>query len=578
MEERRRRHPDHREIAQAKEGKVMDHEYPHVEPLSGVSRRRFLKFSLAMGATTLLAACAQTGPTPTAAPAKSTTPPEAKPAAAPTTAPAVASGKKELIVGTFGDPGNLNPILRSDIPGGMVQYNIFDNLAMPNYTTREMQGLLAESWKMVDPLTWQIKLREGVQWHKGYGEVTAEDLAYTWNYVLENKTFQFNSALFPVEGVKSVSKYVAEVKLKQPFGAFPGVTMGYGGLIVSKNAHQEMGNDKYARNPIGTGPFTLESWTSNAEVILKKNPNYWQKNIPYLEQIVYRVIPDSKVRLQALEKGEVDFISNPDLKDAQQARNNPNLVYTSTPGWNWDYQEFTFTPNIDANFPTQNKLIRQAISYAIDREAISKEIYYGEATPTDNPVPNGFLGHRGSILRYPKNGDLKRARELMSQAGVQGFEVEVITSDKDWLRRELELVAAMVSQIGITYKIKGHDMGTYNNIWLTQKKFQMLLEDITIVSPDPDSTVWWFLHSQGSVTAGYNVPEMDRMLDEARAESEPKKREALYHQVVDRALEDCPMIYLVNVNYVRLYKKGLEGYEPSPQEYIQVFTNARWAT
>ena len=96
------------------------------------------------------------------------------------------------------------------------------------------------------------------------------------------------------------------------------------------------------------------------------------------------------------------------------------------------------------------------------------------------------------------------------------------------------------------------------------------------MSPDPDSTVWWFLHSKGSVASGYNVPEMDRMLDDARAEADPKKREPIYHKIVDRALDECPKIYHVNVNYVRLHKKGLVGFKPTPQEYIELFTDVRW--
>ncbi|MBI2867862.1 MAG: twin-arginine translocation signal domain-containing protein [Chloroflexi bacterium] len=522
--------------------------------LSGVSRRKFLKLSAAAGAMGVLSA------------------PTARLAAA----PAKGGGKKSLIYGAFGgDPGNLSPVIRFDINAGIIMYNIFDNLVMLNYKTRKIEPLVAESWKNIDPLTWQIKLREGVKWHKGYGEVTAEDLVYTWTYHVESKSWQINTALFAVDSVKAVSKYVAEVKLKQPFGAFPGVVMGYGGLLVSKNAHQEMGAEKHSRNPIGNGAFVFDSIIGGREVVLKKNKDYWKKGLPYLEEIVFRPIPDSHVRLQSLEKGELDFITHPDAKDVPEARKNPNLVYLSTPGWNWDYQAFTFPPHQKPDFPNQNKLVRQAISYAVDREAIKKEIYFGEATVTDSPIPEGFLGYRPVPIRYPKNGDLNKAKELMAQAGVKGYEVEVITSDKDWLRRELELVAAMVSQIGITYKIRHHDMGSYNNLWLNNK-YQQLLEDITIVSPDPDSTVWWFLHSKGNIASGYNVPEMDKMLDDARAEADPKKREALYHRIVDRTLEDCPKIYHVYVNYVRLHKKGLGGFNPSPQEYIELFTNARW--
>jgi len=488
--------------------------------------------------------------------------------------PAKAAAKKNLIYGAFGgDPGNLSPVIRYDISAGIIMYNLFDNLVQPNYKTRAIEPLLAESWKNIDPLTWQIKLREGVMWHKGFGEVTAEDLVYSWNFHLESKSWQVRTALFPIANLKVVSKYVAEAKLKQPFGAFPGVTMGYGGLIISKKAHQEMGNERYSRNPIGSGPFVFQSIIGAKEVVAKKNPKYWKKGLPHLEEIVFRTIPDSHVRFQSLEKGELDFISHPDAKDVPEARKNPKLVYSSTPGWNWDYQCFNLRK---PQFSYQNKLVRQAISWVIDREAIQKEIYYGEATITDNQIPYGFLGYRPGPLRYSKNSDLKKARELMAKAGVKGYEVEVITSDKDWLRRQLELVAAMVSQIGIKYKIRNLDMGSYNNLWLNDQ-YEQLLEDITIVSPDPDSTSWWFLHSQGANASGYNSPEMDKMLDGARAEIDPKKREALYHKIVDLTLEDCPKIYHVNVNYVRLYKKGLVGFDPSPQEYIELFTNTRWS-
>jgi peptide/nickel transport system substrate-binding protein len=268
-------------------------------------------------------------------------------------------------------------------------------------------------------------------------------------------------------------------------------------------------------------------------------------------------------------------MTHPDAKDVKAARDDKNLVYTSVPGWNWDYQEFTFPPFNDPSIPNQDKLVRQAISYAIDREAIAQQIYYGEATPTDNPIPPGFLGHQQPLLRYPKNADLKKAKDLMAQAGVKGYEVEVLTSDKDWLRRELELVASMVSQIGITYKIRGLDLGTYNSLWLG-RKYQQVMEDITIVSPDPDSCVWWFLHTNGSSWGGYNNADIDKKLDDARAETDPSKREALYRDVVATDLEDCPYIYHVNVNYVRLYKKGMAGFEPSPQEYIERFINTYW--
>jgi peptide/nickel transport system substrate-binding protein len=313
-------------------------------------------------------------------------------------------------------------------------------------------------------------------------------------------------------------------------------------------------------------------------VILKKNPDYWRPGLPHMERVIARSFPDASVRLQSFLKGEADFLTHPDPKDVAAVQKNPDVVTHSTAGWTWDYQHFNLAENKE--MPYHNKLVRQAISYAIDREALKNEIYHGQATVTDNAIPPGFLGHRKSLLKYPKNGDLKKAKELMAQAGVSGgFEVEVMTSDKDWVRKELELVAAMVSQIGIKYKIRNMDIGSFNNLWINNKKgFQQMLEDITIVAPDPHATVYWFLHSKGSVSSGYNNPAMDTALESAMATSDPAARAKLYHQVVDMTLEDCSLIYHLNANYVRMHKKNLSGFAPAPQEYIEMMDTIRWTS
>ncbi|WP_420006311.1 ABC transporter substrate-binding protein [Arenibacterium sp. LLYu02] len=516
-------------------------------PVSGgLSRRRFLGTALATGAT------AATIPGFSIA----------------------QSARRDLRVGIFGgDFGNLSPVQRWDISSGLVMNHLFDNLVRVDYAGRRIVPWLAEEWSNPDPLTWRIRLKEGVKWHGGFGDFTAEDVAYTWNHHLETQSFQVGTALFPIDTVKTDGKYVVEVKTRTPFGAFPGVTMGYGGMTVSRNAHQEMGDAEYSLNPIGQGPYALESLRSN-EVELVRNEAYWRLGFPKLDRISYRAVPDSTVRLQALQNGELDFITHPDPRAVAGMREDSGFTVTSTPGWNWDYQMF----NLRGAQPTDaytNKLVRQAISYAIDREAIVNEIYSGEATPTDNQIPPGYLGHEASLLHYPKNGDLAKARELMAQAGVSGYEVEVITSDKDWLRRELELVAAMVSQIGITYRIQNMDIGSFNNRWLNHN-YQQTLEDITLVAPDPDSACWWFLNSKGSLSSWDN-PQMDQLLDGARAEADQAARAGMYGQIGRMTAEECPQIFHCNVNFVRIFNADLQGFAPAPQEYIEMLDEVSWS-
>ena len=166
--------------------------------------------------------------------------------------------------------------------------------------------------------------------------------------------------------------------------------MGYGGTVISMKAHKEMGNQAYSATPIGNGPFQIES-KRGTEITLVKNPDYWQPGLPKLDKVVYRAIPDSTTRLQALLKNELDFVTHPDPKEVTQLRKNTNFTVNSTPGWEWDYQQFNLkTSKPDA--PFRNKLVRQAISYAIDREAIVNEIYYGEALATDPRLQHTYLG------------------------------------------------------------------------------------------------------------------------------------------------------------------------------------------
>ena len=187
----------------------------------------------------------------------------------------------------------------------------------------------------------------------------------------------------------------------------------------------------------------------------------------------------------------------------------------------------------------------------------------------------GRLDAGDRIVPLPKNGDLKKAKELMAQAGAKGYEVEVITSDKDWLRKELQLLTAMVSQIGITFKIKNMDMGGFNDLWLN-RRYDVNMQDITLVAPDPDATSWWFLNSKGSVS-GYQNPQMDALLDGARSELDQSKREVMYHRIVDMTLDECPIIYHCNTNNVQIYNTKLSGFVPSPQEYRETLGTITWS-
>ena len=493
-------------------------------------------------------------------------------------APARAQGRRDVRVGLFGEPPGLNEFRRTDIQGSLITGNIYHRLAETNFDRGVPDPVLAEGWTQEGPTKWVVKLRQGVKWHKGYGEFTAEDVAYTVNYTIDNKAFQFGSGLAGVKGAKVRGKHLIEYELARPFGGFPNVNLDYGGTIMCKKAHEEMGERNYSRAPIGTGPFEFGSWVSGSHIILKKSKDYFGRPA-HLEEIVYRFLPDPSVRVDALVKGEVDMSAKPDwvVVPRFRAGQMPGFKYASAAGWNWDYIAFNYPPHVPNDFPTLKQEVRQAISYAIDREAIVKEIYNGDATATDSPVPPGFLGYRPPPIRYPLRADLKKARELMAKAGARGFQLEMITSSKDWLRRETELVGAMLSEIGITVKPQGLDMGTYTERWKTSRKFQSLLEDITVVSPDVDSTVYHF-HREGTGNwFGWKHPQVNEWLDEGRRLVDPEQRRPLYHKAVDAIADGAAYLYLANVNNTWVHSDKLQGVFVPPQEMLMRFHNVRWA-
>lgn len=485
-----------------------------------------------------------------------------------------------LRVGLSYDPITLSCMMSGGDPGlHNFSSGLYDTILTLDYADSSVHPGLATGWKQIDDKTWEVKLRQGVQFHKGYGEMTAEDVAFTVNYVIE-KNLRSKYLVDSVRNVEVLDKYTVRYHLKRPFGPFLISSLTYGGgMVVSKKAFLEIGPEKFLRNPIGTGPFEFARWISGSEVVLKRFDKYYRKGIPYLDQIVYKIIPDDFVRQNMLVNGELDLIEAPDLKNVAQIESDRKLaVYRST-GQNWDYIAFNVTGNKHMNPIFQNKKVRQAISYAIDREDIVKAIYYGYATPTDQPIAPSIFGSRPGPLVYPYKANADKARQLLKEAGYpNGFETTAMTSSKLWLRKELELVAAQLAQVGIRIKIEPLDMATFDTRRnVKENRFEMLLEDINTTSPDPDSTVYWFHHTKTNSYFGPPTPmapELERLLEQGNAITDRQKRIAIYHAIVDKILDQSIYIYIAHVDWITGAAKYVKGYKEMP--VARKFFNEVW--
>jgi peptide/nickel transport system substrate-binding protein len=506
-------------------------------PSLGLTRRRLLELSAISGAA-LVAAC--------------TLPQGSSSSAAPL--------RRDAILGHFNEPTGLNPITSAaDPPAQTIMMNgIYDELVRPNWSTGGVQPSLALTWKQEDPLHWLFDLRQGVQFHKDYGEMTAEDIEFLFDYVISgNKpvAFRFNG----VVGAKAVGKYQVRVTLAKPNAAFLVVTAFRGAMVVSKRAYTELGEQAYARTPVGTGPFEFVSWEAGSRIVLKKFAKYWDPARPKLDQVTYKIILDPFVRTTQLKTGEIDFLNQPSWDQVDDLKKTPGIRVDSLAGGSYDY----IALNVK-RAPLDKREVRQALSYAIDRTAIAKAVYFGHAIPDDGPLVAGYLGYEANKHTYPLTADLTKARALLAQAGFpNGFPVSLITSDQANQRQIVEIVAEQLKPLGIKVEIGNLDLATYN-ARVKKADFQMGAKDVNLTAPDTDAALYAFFYSTAAtaIATGYNNPEVDRLLDQARAGTDSAARAALYRQTLTTVLDDASFIYIDHPEVVYAMKEKLVGFTP----------------
>lgn len=486
------------------------------------------------------------------------------------------SGRTDAIIGLIGeDSAGITPVWRSEVIGAQIACQLFDTLLrVEDYQTMELSPGLALEWAQEDDLTYVFKLREGVQFHAGYGEMTSEDAAWSVNIAIE--TVGRSAVRSYIDGAEARDKYTYAIKLLQPYSGFiPVFSHIHYSNIMCKAAYEEMGQEEYNRRGIGTGPFELEEWRRGVSLSLIKNQNYWDPARPKLDRLEFLPVPDPFVKLEKLKNGELDFIDGIDFRDLAAASEEPGITVVNAPGDNWDFVAFNLRGPEDS--PLLKKEVRQAIGYAINRQELVDLVYYGYATPDDDPFVPGFPGDDPDPSFYPLEGDPDKAKELLTVAGYpDGFEVEMIGGTKPWLVNELEIIGGQLADVGITVNLQTLDLGTFNNRISKTFEFEMGNEDISLSGPDSDPTVYWFLHSQTSTYSGYNNPEVDRLLDSARSESDPAVRNELYHELMAIIFDENPMLYLAHTQQIYLHNSQLTGFRPGRTEFNIYWDEMSW--
>jgi peptide/nickel transport system substrate-binding protein len=450
----------------------------------------------------------------------------------------------ELVIAIGGDPSTLDPQVADDGNERAVNDNIYETLIARDSATMELVPGLAESWSQVDDVTWELKLRTKVKFHNGE-DFDAEAAAFAINRVIDPALASEQLSYFAtIKEAKAIDETTLHVITDGPD---PTLTTR---LYWLKIVPPEYANDPdFDTKPVGTGPYKFVEWVRDDHITLEANTDYWGDE-PSIGKVTIRPIQEEVTRLAALKAGEVDLVRGliPEyVGDVPKVASIPGL-------------EFPWLRMNTLVGPLTSKDLRLAINHAINKEALAESLYGGYAVPAEGQILTpGHFGFNPNVKAYAYDPD--KARQLIAAAGYQGEELEFIGESGRWLKDKelIEAVAGQLREVGLNVKVNIVEWSAWLDLLFAGADkapiIQFSAHDNSLL--DADRTLSALYHSTGSQTA-YSNPEFDRLVDEARTETDLAKREQLYHQAVQIAHDDAVVGVLVNLKDIYGMTERLE--------------------
>ncbi len=483
--------------------------------------------------------------------------------------------KKTLIVGRANDSISLDPANTTEMDSIKVTANIFETLVKYEKEGSNIVPCLAESWKSSeDGLTWVFYLRRGVKFHDG-SNFDAKSVVFNFerwmdiNNPYHNGQFSYWNYVFGgfpgfIESVKALSNYTVEIKLSKPYAPFLNTLVMPIFGMQSPKAIKEYRENVY-KHPVGTGPFCFKSWESNKCIILSKNNKYW--NTPAkVDELEFRVIPSSQDRLEQLKQGEIHIADNLGPDDVAIIESNQELRLYLRPSFNVGYIAVN-----NEKAPFNNRLVRTAISNAINKEEMIKEVFSNIAKPAKTLIPPTLWGYNDSIK--PSEYNSQKAIELLNKAGYpKGFKATlwVMNNSRNYFPKPLktaEYIKESLKKVNIDITIETFNFDEYLNR-ITNGEHEMALIGWTGDNMDPDNFLNTLLSSDNAKPglAGnysfYKNKEVDRLLTQARENNNIEFRKELYRRLLNIVDYDMPSIPLVHTMPVVAARVSVKGYVP----------------
>lgn len=490
------------------------------------------------------------------------------------TAPASAQTPPNvLVVGQIAEPAALDPHTVTAVNDFRILMNIYDGLVRYTSGTLEVEPALAESWTISDDgLTYTFALREGVKFHDGT-DFNAEAVKFNFDRMLREDHPFYETGPFPlsfffssIAEVTAIDATTVEFILSEPFAPFLSNLAYPTGLIVSPAAVEEFGED-FARNPSGTGPFKFTEWQSNARVVVERNANYWD-GAPSLEAVIYRPITDSNTRVAEMLSGGVDLMVEVPPDNVGTFSSDPAFALYEQAG-----PHLWFLILNAKEGPFANQQVRQAVNYAVNKEALVENVLQGTATVAAGPTPPAFnWAYDDSLTPYPYDPD--KARAMITEAGFEGAEVTFyVTEGGSGMLDPVPMgtaIQADLNAVGLDVKIETYEWNTFLGRVNPGLEGKADMAQMAWMTNDPDTLPFLALRTaawpdQGGFNSGYySNPEVDELLEAARQSTDQAERADLYKQMQQIVVEDAPWLFVANWKQNAVASSRVEDFALQP--------------
>jgi peptide/nickel transport system substrate-binding protein len=491
-----------------------------------------------------------------------------------------------LVEASIGDISGLIPNITSDSSSHEIGGLIYSNLVRTNKDL-EVEGELAERWDVSkDELTITFYLRKGVKWHDGE-EVTAEDVDFTYRYMIDPKTpTAYAESFRQVRKAEVVDRYTYRVTYDKPYA--PGL-LSWGIWILPRHilepawkAGVDLRTTQQNRRPVGSGAYRFVEWKTGEKVVLESNHDYFEGR-PYINRVVYRIIPDPSTIFLELKAKDIDMAGLTPIQFRRQ---------TEYPAFQKAFHRYQYLANAytylgfnlrDPRF--QDKRVRQAIAHAIDKQEIIDGVLLGLGRQAVGPYKPGTWWYKADVKTFPF--DPERAKALLAEVGWKPgsdgilekdgkpFSFTIRTNQGNLVRQQTaEIIQRRLMAIGIDVKIHVVEWAAFLNTFIRKRDFEAIILGWGL-GTDPDQYEIWHSSKTGSEELNhisYSNPKVDDLLEAGRRTFDQARRKAIYGELQEIMAEDQPVVFLFVPDALSVVSSRVRGIEPAAAGISYNFT------